>query len=210
MYGSGNDDSIEGLIQKEKAILLYNDAVNYPHIEQEPLPNNLYSMEKLDTYLEQASELIRQEFEALELSAASIFSFPVYGIDFDFDATTGEPIELRKMTKAHYKAHHKELYETMKLQAMASQKQEKKLQVILGGYMMRRTGLEKTFTETLEKIESLRIDYSVFSNLAAKERELIQARLADESKELQRISLIEMDLQDRFRDLTYERDRISR
>jgi pre-mRNA-splicing factor CDC5/CEF1 len=83
------------------------------------------------------------------------------------------------MTKAHYKAHHKELYETMKLQAMASQKQEKKLQVILGGYMMRRTGLEKTFTETLEKIESLRIDYSVFSNLAAKERELIQARLAD-------------------------------
>lgn len=173
MYGSGNDDSIEGLIQKEKAILLYNDAVNYPHIEQEPLPNNLYSMEKLDTYLEQASELIRQEFEALELSAASIFSFPVYGIDFDFDATTGEPIELRKMTKAHYKAHHKELYETMKLQAMASQKQEKKLQVILGGYMMRRTGLEKTFTETLEKIESLRIDYSVFRNLAAKERELI-------------------------------------
>ena len=45
MHGSGNNDSIEGLIQKENAILLYNDVVNYPHIEQVPLPNNLYSME---------------------------------------------------------------------------------------------------------------------------------------------------------------------
>jgi hypothetical protein len=189
---------------------LYNDAVNYPHEDQEPLPDRLYKMDKLDEYLDQAAELIRLELDSFELPKEPELTFPVYGVDFDFDVVSGEAVEISKMTNAQLKAQYKLLFEAMKVNALASQKQEKRLQVILGGYMMRRKALEKTFKDTLKQVESLRNDYTVFSNLAAKEREFIQVRLADESKELQRISLIEQDLQDTFRDLSFEHNQLNR
>ena len=211
LYGKEEEDeSIEDLIQREKTVLLYNDAINYPHEDQEPLPDNLYAMDALDAYLEQAAELIRLELDSLDLPKEPELSFPVYGVDFDFDVTSGEAVELNKMTKTQYKAQHKLLFEAMKANALVSQKQEKRLQVILGGYMMRRKALEKTFKDTVKQVESLRNDYSVFSNLAAKEREFVQVRLADESRELQRVSLIEEDLQDTFRDLSFERSQLNR
>lgn len=206
MYGGVDDDlcdDVDALIQREKGVLLYNDATLYPHQDQEPLPDNLYSMEKLDAYLDIAADLIRRELAALDLEKESIDEFPLYGIDYDFDVTANTPLEVSKMGNVQYKAQHKLLLETMKSVALTAQKQEKRVQILLGGYEMRRKALLKTHKESLALVDGLRNDYSVFCELAERERELIQVRLDDESRELQRVSLIEMDLQDKFRELSH-------
>lgn len=202
------DEDVSSLIQKEKAILMHHDAITYPTLEQEPL-DDFYPLERLDEYIDIASQLIKEESSKLE-SNRQFLNGPLLFEDYDIVSSTGEYVEVGKMTAAQYKLQHQALFAQMKSEALSSQKVEKRLTITLGGYMVRRKALEKTFSDTMDELESLLADQIVFQDLAIKERELMQIRIADESKELQRVSMIEQDLQDRFRELSYERDELNR
>ncbi|KAJ3364750.1 Pre-mRNA-splicing factor cef1 [Kappamyces sp. JEL0680] len=207
MYRDDEALSVEELISNEKAVLLYNDAVKYPLPGQEAL-GSFYPMDKLDDHLEQATLLIQEEVHKLKLKP--LVKGPVLFQDYELDLIHHTTIAPNKMTDSHYQAQHKALFQQMKEEAAATQKLEKKLSITLGGYMMRNKVLTTTFETTVKELAAMRSDVRVFAELAQREQELIQVRLADESRELQRLAMMEQDLQDRYQDLTFELDELSR
>ena len=114
------------------------------------------------------------------------------------------------MSVSQLQEYHALYFKTMSQDAAVSQKLEKKLNTKLGGYMMRRKGLMTTFNATLNKLSGLEKDLQAFSVLQREEEAFMRDRVYYESKELQRLAMMEQDLQDRFRQLSYERDELNR
>jgi pre-mRNA-splicing factor CDC5/CEF1 len=200
MYGEEEEEScgVEEMIAKEKAILLYHDAINYPIAGQSVL-GSFYAMERLDEYLDQAAHLIQVEYEGEE---HPFIHNPLIFQDYDLDPSGKKIVKVEEMSGDLYHFQYQALLEEMKTRSMSSQKLEKKLSVTLGGYIMKRRMMSSNFMEGYESLSSLRLDLETFSLLRDREEELIRVRLADENRELQRLAMMEQELQDRYRELT--------
>lgn len=198
LYGEG--ESVEDMICREKAVLLYRDAVTYPLKGQEEL-EEFYPMEQLDRYLEEASVLIEEEVRRAELELLEVPElFKDFEVDYLNGGITTLPLDVEQL-----KAQHSVYLEMMNSKALANQKVERKLGVTLGGYIQRRKGLTKVHASSLDKLAKLRTDRMIFEGLARSEVGFVEIRRETESKEVARLSMIEQDLQDRFRQLSYEK-----
>ncbi|KAJ3316112.1 CDC5 cell division cycle 5-like protein [Boothiomyces sp. JEL0838] len=198
------EDPIESMINKEKAKLLYRDAVKYP-LKEQPELGEFYDMEKLDEYLDEATKLIEQEMANLEIKPMEM---QLLYKDYDYDPVKQSFTET--LSKEAIKAQFNQLKAIMKTEALASQKTEKKLGVTLGGYMQRSKMLIKQFDDLNTKIPEAQRDLEMFETIAKLEEEAIQQRLFDENKYLQTLAMIEQDLQDRYRELSYQLEGIQK
>ncbi|KAJ3320112.1 CDC5 cell division cycle 5-like protein [Boothiomyces sp. JEL0866] len=192
------EDPIESLINKEKAKLLHRDAVKYP-LKDQPGLGTFYDMEKLDEYLDEATKLIQQEMENLEIKPMEM---QLLYKDYDYDPV--KQTFTSSLSKNAIEAQFNQLKGVMKTEAVASQKVEKKLAVTMGGYMQRSKMLLKQFDGLNTKIPEAHRDLEMFQTIAKLEEEAIQQRLHDENKYLQTLAMIEQDLQDRYRELSYQ------
>jgi pre-mRNA-splicing factor CDC5/CEF1 len=198
-----DDDTVDGMIQKEKALLLYRDATDYPVAGQKPF--DFYSVEELDDYLEEAGLLIENELEGYDLEP---IEFPKLFVDYDIDFVNNRFVD--SLTEEQHESNHGYLREKMKQEAMKSQKLEKKLSITLGGYKMREKHLKKQFEDTFEELQEKKRDLELFLKIKEMEVEFAQVRVSNERKKLETLAMKEQDLQDRYRELRYQRDELVR
>ena len=204
------DDKVSKLINHEKAWLIYRDAKKFPSLGQESL-DRLERFEKADIDvegLEMASEMIKKELGDSKLVLPD--EFPLLFKDSNLELKTAKVLKNQDLSVSQLQEYHALYFKTMSQDAAVSQKLEKKLNTKLGGYMMRRKGLMTTFNATLNKLSGLEKDLQAFSVLQREEEAFMRDRVYYESKELQRLAMMEQDLQDRFRQLSYERDELNR
>ncbi|KAI8899122.1 pre-mRNA splicing factor component-domain-containing protein [Globomyces pollinis-pini] len=194
------EDTIESMINKEKALLLHRDATEFPLKNQKPL-GAFYSMDTLDAYLDQAAQLIEEEFQKLDLDKAPKVDIPKLFEDYEYDPDNKCFTETP--TEEVWKAQFATLKSIMKTQAIESQKLEKKLNVTMGGYLARSKLLLGKFKQTHIDLEQAELELSNFKNLALQERNFIQSRIHSENKEVERLAMMEQDLQDHYRYLSY-------
>ncbi|KAJ3276898.1 Cell cycle serine/threonine-protein kinase cdc5/MSD2 [Terramyces sp. JEL0728] len=198
IYNGDKDDPIESMINQEKAKLIHRDAAKYP-LKEQPELESFYEMEKLDEYIDEATRLIQQEMEKLEIQPPE---FQFLYKDYDYDPIQQEftPSLSKKAVEAQFN----QLKDIMKTDAISSQKIEKKLGVTVGGYMQRSKILIKQFNDLNNKIPEAQQDLEMYRNISKLEEEAIQQRLHNENKYLQTLAMIEQDLQDRYRELSYQ------
>ena len=213
LYSDGQkEETAESLISREKALLLHHDAVNHRTASQTPLcaTDKLPKFEQLpDELLLQATQLIHNEFNSLR---ASMDEKPTS----EFEAMHEEIIEglmyskaskefvfVQQLNKANqlkaYKEQLEQYREVMRLHASKAQKQEKKLLVTQGGYMARAKSLTKELNGLFLEYQEAQIKLESYKLIQSKEEEWFESRVNTARKELHKLSLIEQDLQEEYR-----------
>jgi len=198
-------DPVELMIQKEKLSLVYHDATYFPIPGQPALDKGLFksSHVKLEE-LNHASELIKEEMSKTDHPAIKP---PLLYQDFDLNGNQTYVLVTELMAKDYSKQYDRYLA-LMTAEATKSQKVEKKLNSLLGGYMARRKVLTKSFRSTYDQLDKAKDDLLFFSTVYENEKEFQAVRMEQETKEVARLAFMEQDLQDRYRNLEYERDRV--
>ncbi|KAI8914646.1 pre-mRNA splicing factor component-domain-containing protein [Gorgonomyces haynaldii] len=195
-YGSHDPDQ---LILNEKILLVHQDAQMNPMIGQEPLQ----PLEKLDVFsmeaLEEAATLIRQEIKDKQ-----------EWTHFDHDhvykpPTKSEPgcyFKLSKLSEkekeAIYEAQFQEATAIMKKQAQQNLKNEKKAQVLLGGHLAKNAEYQIQLVTELDKMYDLLEQKHLFERVREKEAEIIQQRVQEANKYLEKLVYLENDLQEEY------------
>jgi pre-mRNA-splicing factor CDC5/CEF1 len=196
-------DSVEGLINREKAMLLYRDSVEYPVAGQEEF--DFESNDPVDHLLDAANALIQSELEKMEIED---LHFPQLFVDYQMDL--GNKTYPDEFTQEHLISCHESMRNQMKQQASKSQKLEKKLNITLGGYMIRKKNLIQRLHQLSLELEEKRNDLDLFGRIRELEVSISEVRIAKERKELERLAMMEQDLQDHYRQLRYQQDELSR
>ncbi|XP_047128533.1 cell division cycle 5-related protein isoform X1 [Hydra vulgaris] len=92
--------------------------------------------------------------------------------------------------------------------AKKATKLEKRLKLLLGGYQSRAVGLSKQISDLHDQIEQSRIEAETFEMLHKQELHAVPRRISALEEDVVRQTARERDLQQRYSDLLYERDRL--
>jgi pre-mRNA-splicing factor CDC5/CEF1 len=198
-----DSDSVEGLIDREKSLLLHRDCVEYPVAGQEAF--DFYDYDPVDDLLDEANALVQAEMEKMEIKD---LEFPKVFVDYHIDFANRSYMD--ELTEKELISNHEYLRNEMKQKAAKSQKLEKKLNITLGGYMIRKKNLTQQLHLLSLELEEKKRDLELFEHIKQLEFSLSEVRVAKERKELERLAMIEQDLQDQYRELRYQHDELSR
>ncbi|KAJ7063041.1 pre-mRNA splicing factor component-domain-containing protein [Mycena amicta] len=95
--------------------------------------------------------------------------------------------------------------EMMGKEAAKASKTEKKLTVVLGGYLSRSQALSKRLTDAFGEIQQTKVDYDSFSHLRVNEMAVGPRRLDALKEEVEKLERREKRLQERYGELEAER-----
>jgi pre-mRNA-splicing factor CDC5/CEF1 len=117
-----------------------------------------------------------------------------------------EPATLSpELRVAGYTALLDESREMMGKEAAKAAKAEKKLSVVLGGYLSRSEALSKRVTDAFDELQKTKIDYESFSRLQTNENAVGPRRLEALKEEVDKLERRERHLQERYSELEAER-----
>ncbi|XJO77076.1 hypothetical protein BDV3_001711 [Batrachochytrium dendrobatidis] len=228
-------DSCDDLIRQEKALLLQRDITLYPSQNQPPLQKSgvlpkfekisLDLLTKANKLVQEEIEMIRQSLESKHVSDShpdtatgypnpdefaaihdSLSSLSVYDPSKStyVNSSSLSSSDHRTLLKAQLDAYR----ETMKQHAIKAQKLEKRLGVTLGGYMSRSKVLQKDLSNVFTSLESSLLSLQGFRAVQALEGQAFDARVYRSRKELEKLAMMEQDLQDAYRFKTQHRDEL--
>ncbi|KAF7322728.1 Cell division control protein Cdc5 [Mycena chlorophos] len=95
--------------------------------------------------------------------------------------------------------------ETMSKDAAKAAKSEKKLSVVLGGYLSRSQALSKRLTDAFGEMQQTKVEYDSFSRLSVNEAAVGPRRLEALKEEVDKLERRERRLQERYAELEAER-----
>ncbi|KAJ7046504.1 pre-mRNA splicing factor component-domain-containing protein [Mycena alexandri] len=104
-----------------------------------------------------------------------------------------------------YNAQLEESREMMGKEAAKAAKAEKKLSVVLGGYLSRSEALSKRITDAFDELQKTKVDYESFSRLRTNESAVGPRRLEALKEEVEKLERRERYLQERYSELEAER-----
>jgi pre-mRNA-splicing factor CDC5/CEF1 len=212
-------DEVESLILHEMELMILHDAHKFPAPGQQPVQFDLSSYDDFDEQdLVKAAELVSEEVSKLE---ASMEEFKTKFIK-THEQVTKDYLFVPK-PKPHYTHlpslsddQKVEAYsikvetcrESMKQEALVSQKQEKKLGVLLGGYMARSQKLTKDIVSTFEDLRDARMEKQSFLKLKEMENVALPYRLERARREYNDLLMKDRDKQELYKDLKMEEEEL--
>ncbi|KAF7359503.1 Cell division control protein Cdc5 [Mycena sanguinolenta] len=224
------DSPAQQLINMELADLLQHDAISHPipGTSRAGGTLSLYEMppdEDVDAakaliHLELAStagftdtspEELRSKLLALaevETMDASIsWASTRHQLTYDPERKVWtEPATLSaELRVAGYTALLDESREMMGKEAAKATKAERKLSVVLGGYLSRSDALSKRITDAFDELQKTKVDYESFSRLRTNENAVGPRRLEALKEEVDKLERRERHLQERYSELEAER-----
>ncbi|KAJ7752145.1 pre-mRNA splicing factor component-domain-containing protein [Mycena metata] len=104
-----------------------------------------------------------------------------------------------------YNVQLEESREMMGKEAAKAAKAEKKLSVVLGGYLARSEALSKRITDAFDELQKTKVDYESFSRLRTNESAVGPRRLEALKEEVEKLERRERYLQERYSELEAER-----
>ncbi|KAJ7720478.1 pre-mRNA splicing factor component-domain-containing protein [Mycena maculata] len=226
----GDDGEAQQLINKELAELLQHDAIAHPIPGTSHAGGTLsmYEMpadEDVDTakamiHLELASavgftnaspEQLREGLLALAkadtMDETGSWAATRQGLTYDAGSKVWvEPESLSVEARlAGYDALIQESRELMGKEAAKAAKAEKKLHVVLGGYLLRSEALSKRVTNAFDEMQKTKVDWESFSRLQMNEAAVGPRRLEALKEEVDKLERRERHLQERYSELETER-----
>ncbi|KAJ7694082.1 pre-mRNA splicing factor component-domain-containing protein [Mycena rosella] len=178
-------DAARALIHLELA-----SAVGFTNANPEQLREGLFALAKAET----ADETVSWAFTRRELT---------------YDAaskTWVEPAMLSAESRVEgYTALIEESRELMGKEAAKATKAEKKLAVVLGGYLSRSQALSKRLSDAFDEMSKTKVDYDSFSRLQTNESAVGPRRLEGLKEEVDKLERREKHLQERYSELEAER-----
>jgi pre-mRNA-splicing factor CDC5/CEF1 len=227
----GEDDSeAQRLINKELAELLQHDAIAHPipgtsraggtlSMYEMPADEDVDAAKAL-IHLELASavgftntspEQLREGLLALAKAetADEGVSWASTRQQLTYDAERKvwvEPATLSAESRVRgYTALLDESRELMGKEAAKAAKAEKKLSVVLGGYLSRSEALSKRITDAFDELQKTKVDYESFSRLRTNESAVGPRRLEALKEEVEKLERRERHLQEHYSELEAER-----
>ncbi|KAJ7684842.1 pre-mRNA splicing factor component-domain-containing protein [Mycena polygramma] len=224
------ESEAQRLINKELAELLEHDAIAYPipgtsraggtlSAYQVPADEDVADAKAL-IHLELASavgftntspEQLREGLLALAKTetAEEMVSWAHTRQQLTYDAERKiwvEPSTLSAESRvAGYTAVLEENRELMSKEAAKAAKAEKKLSVVLGGYLSRSEALSKRIIDAFDELQKTKVDYESFSRLQTNETAVGPRRLEALKEEVEKLERRERHLQERYSELEGER-----
>jgi pre-mRNA-splicing factor CDC5/CEF1 len=198
--------NVDSLINIQLALLVYEDCVRFPVDGQESIVNSLNSLEILDdVYLHEADSLIKSATKSIPgIEATSFDSL------FEYMPATSDKsasfLKIGELTKAQltllYSTQFSKLEQEMKSLATKCSKLEKKQNVLFGKHYTISSTLRASILELGGKIEAVEREVEELKFVYENEISIVELRVEDVSKWLEKLSLLEQDLQDEYRRLT--------
>ncbi|RYP78544.1 hypothetical protein DL771_000497 [Monosporascus sp. 5C6A] len=206
---SAVSDPPEGLIAKEAALLIANDAVRYPlpgskvkgkPFQLEQIDDSSLAEARLKILMEAKSEPKPEEVQAAwerEHNNALLLGLGCYEGDDDE--------EQRAVTKAALES----VQESMMSTAERCEKLEKRLELHLGGYQKRAKTLRSRMGEAAEALEKATSALNAFKTLQISEEIAIRSRREALMEEVNYISRREREAQEMYRQAKEELDSLA-
>ena len=195
-------DPIEGMIAREAALLIANDARKFP-LKEGQVKGSAPKLGKLsDDYVAKAREAIEKEYNPGDLQK--------YNEDFvqsleEISAANTLPDYFTSETTAEeYAAAFSLVQDELMSTAEQGNKLEKKLALHLGGYQARAKTLRAKITEAAEALEKARISNDTFQTLQINEEAALGRRLEGLREEVGFVSKREREAQEDFRNAKEE------
>ncbi|KAJ7349423.1 pre-mRNA splicing factor component-domain-containing protein [Mycena albidolilacea] len=226
----GEESEAQRLINKELAELLQHDAISHPIPGTSRVGGTLSTYDvpadedvdaaKALIHLELASavgftntspEQLREGLLALSKAetADETISWASTRQQLTYDPERKiwvEPATLSpELRVAGYTALLDESREMMGKEAAKAAKAEKKLSVVLGGYLSRSEALSKRVTDAFDELQKTKVDYESFSRLQTNENAVGPRRLEALKEEVDKLERRERHLQERYSELEAER-----
>ncbi|KAJ7687575.1 pre-mRNA splicing factor component-domain-containing protein [Mycena olivaceomarginata] len=226
----GEESEAQRLINKELAELLQHDAISHPIPGTSRVGGTLSTYDvpadedvdaaKALIHLELASavgftntspEQLREGLLALAKAetADETISWASTRQQLTYDPERKiwvEPATLSpELRVAGYTALLDESREMMGKEAAKAAKAEKKLSVVLGGYLSRSEALSKRVTDAFDELQKTKVDYESFSRLQTNENAVGPRRLEALKEEVDKLERRERHLQERYSELEAER-----
>ncbi|RYP05690.1 hypothetical protein DL765_009762 [Monosporascus sp. GIB2] len=201
-------DPLEGLIAKEAALLIANDAVRYPlpgskvrgrPIQLQRIDDSSLAEARLKILMEVKSEPKPEEVQAVwerEYNNALLLGLGCYEEDDDEQT-------------AAMKAALESVQESMMSTAERCEKLEKKLKLHLGGYQQRAKTLRSKMGEAAEALEKAMSALNAFKTLQISEEIAIRSRREALMEEVNYISRREREAQEMYRQAKEELDSLA-
>ncbi|KAJ7172754.1 pre-mRNA splicing factor component-domain-containing protein [Mycena filopes] len=224
------DEEAQKLINKELAELLQHDSVAHPipgtsRVGGTVSTYEIPADEDVDAaraliHLELASavgftnanpEQLREGLFALAKAetADETISWASTRQQLTYDAANKvwvEPSTLSAEERiAGYNVQLEESREMMGKEAAKAAKAEKKLSVVLGGYLSRSEALSKRITDAFDELQKTKVEYESFSRLQTNESAVGPRRLEALKEEVEKLERRERYLQERYSELEAER-----
>ena len=212
----------EELIRREMIVMLHYDALHSPVVSSKKTTQESVHADYLVTHpyreyqeeeLEKARELLRKEMQVVkqgmnhgeltfdaynqvwEECLAQVLFLPSQSRFTRASlASKKDRIESLEKRLDQNRAH-------MAQQAKRAAKLEKKLKILLGGYMARAATLSSSLTETQMQVESSRLELSTFNFLQELENIAVPKRLSTLQEDVERQKERERDLQRQYQSL---------
>ena len=192
---SKNEDPVQKLINQEKAKLLFSDAKKYKFIKQNVIDFEFLDVDEQYNNSESVDSLIRTEIsQPVDLVIPQMFD------DYNIDPSNGRVI--KKIDENTMKSQFSDLKQQIQRMALASQKQEQKLNITLGGHIQRLKNLSASLALKNEELADKHTFLEICQTLYLKESAILERRIEEESKEMQRLFGIEQDLQNKYREIS--------
>ena len=212
-------DEVESLILQEMELMILHDAQKFPAPGQQPVTLDLSSYEDFDEKeLAKAVELVTEEVSKLEASMEELktkFIKTHQQVNKDYlfvprpkphHAHLPSLSEMQKLEAYAVKV--ETCRESMRQEALLSQKQEKKLGVLLGGYMARSQKLTKEIQSTFEEIQDCRMERESFLKLQEMEKIARPYRLGRAKREYNDLLMKDRDKQELYKDLKQQEEEL--
>ncbi|KAJ7489971.1 pre-mRNA splicing factor component-domain-containing protein [Mycena galericulata] len=223
-------DEAQQLVNKEMAELLQHDAIAHPipgtsraggtlSVYEMPADEDVDAAKAL-IHLELAAavgftnagpEQLREGLLALAKAetADETVSWASMRQRLTYDAANKVWVEPESLsTEARlegYEALIQESRELMGKEAAKAAKAEKKLHVVLGGYLARSEALSKRVTDAFDEMQKTKVDYESFSRLQTNELAVGPRRFEALKEEVEKLERRERHLQERYSELEAER-----
>ena len=192
---SKDKDPVQKLINQEKAKLLFSDAKKYKFSKQNVLDFEFPDVDEQYTNSESVDSLILTEIsQKVDLVIPQLFD------DYNIDPSNGRVI--KKIDEKTMKSQFSDLKQQIQRMALASQKQEQKLNITLGGHIQRLKNLSASLALKHEELADKQTFLEICQTLYLKESTILERRIEEESKEMQRLFGIEQDLQSKYREIS--------
>ncbi|KAI1101086.1 pre-mRNA splicing factor component-domain-containing protein [Jackrogersella minutella] len=205
---SAISDPIEGLIAKEAALLIANDAIKFPISSLKPSVGPVQLQQIDDASLDEARLKILMEVKGKpkpeeiqahwerEGSNALLLGLGCYEDDEEEEATA---------MRVAFDSVHESTMATVEKCA----KLEKKLTLHLGGYQQRAKTLRSKMSEAYEAFEKAKFALSAFKTLAVSEEIACRSRLEALTEEVGYVSRREREAQEAYRQTKEELDALT-
>ena len=186
-------DPIEQQIARETALLMLHDSTYHPLDSSSTKPRKAPSYQEIpDEYLALARSAIDEESISTEKQTyIDTFESNAQTIEAEPFLSHIDPSNLPNIVDT--------VHTSLLTQAQESNKAEKKLAVLLGGYQARSKYLRNKITEASEKLEQERAKLNTFSTLAVHEQGAVQARLEGLRTEVEQVMRREREGQEEYR-----------